>query len=75
MICALLGVIAWFVRRRSQKLQNGAEPITFSSLEEVDQKAYQKVDAFNPTLSHTGKKECGNDDECSEVLQCEENDI
>ena len=74
MICVLLGVIAWFVRRRSQKLQNGSEPVTFSSLQEVDQKTYQKVDARNPN-SHTGKKESGNDKECGEVFQCEENDI
>ena len=75
LLCVTLAVIAWFVRRRTHKI-NRSEPINFSTLQRADENSYQKVDAFNLAPNNVSCSEkTGAETECSEVLKCEQSDM
>ena len=78
LLCVILVVIVWFVKRRTRKVPNSSVPINFASIERADENAYQKVDAFDLTVKNAAvseKEESRNISECSEVAKCEESNI
>ena len=76
-LCVILAAIAWFVRRQTRNFKiNRSDPINFSTLQRADENSYQKVDAFNLAPNNGScSKNTGSENECSEVLKCEESDI
>ena len=62
MVGIILAGIAWFMRRRTKKSQNGSEPINLSSLQETDENSYQKSDDFS--LSQEDASLPGNEESC-----------